>query len=142
MTGIEIICSNCGVHFSCCRSCWRGHKYCGEICRISARKIKQRAYEKKYAATFAGMESRRKRQKNFRRKNKNSSLVTDQTMDQRSNHDSHAKKKVENKSFHCIQCQCSILNIVNESEGHGFSNKYVSEKNYYFSFARFMSKNY
>lgn len=142
MTGIEIICPTCGVHFFCCRSCWRGHKYCGESCRASARKIKQREYEKKYSETLAGQESRRKRQKNFRSQNKNSPHITDQTMDAGLIHVNHKKTQTTYKSFHCAYCQCSILNIVNESEGYGFSNNQVPEKNYHFSFTRVVSKNY
>lgn len=142
MTGIEIICPACGVHFFCCRRCWRGHKYCGESCRAAARKIKHREHEKKYSKTLAGQESRRKRQKNFRSKNKNPPQVTDQTMDASLIQVNHEKKQTVCKSFHCAHCQCLILNIVNESEGYGFSNQCVSKKNYYFSFTRVMSKNY
>lgn len=43
-------------------------------------------------------------------------------MSERPIHVNHEKKKTENKSFHCIQCQCSIFNIVNEGEGHGFQH--------------------
>ena len=136
MIGIEIICANCSVQFFCCRRCWRGNKYCSSVCRVEARKIKHREYEKKYAATFAGQESRRKRQRTFRAKNKNDLNVTDHSMKDDLVHANYTKKlNIEARSA-CFTCNCHIRNLIFRGDSYGIQFKSAQKENSYFSFTR------
>jgi len=62
LDAITFCCSECGQELSICRSCWRGQKYCGETCRVSARRKQRRQIQKKYSGTDRGLESGRIRQ--------------------------------------------------------------------------------
>lgn len=136
MIGIEITCTNCSVHFFCCRRCWRGNKYCSLHCRTEARRLKHREYERKYAATYAGQESRRKRQKTFRLKNKNNLNVTDHSMKDTLVHAIYAKKINSEARSICFECNCHIKDLILRSNSYGFQFKPSQKENSYFSFTR------
>jgi len=136
MIGIEIICANCFVQFFCCRRCWRGNKYCSSVCRVEARKIKHREYEKKYAATSAGQESRRKRQRTFRAKNKNNLNVTDHSMKDDLVHATYTKKLNTDAHSVCFECNCHIKDLIFRGDSYGIQFKSPQKENSYFSFTR------
>ena len=136
MIGLEIICANCAVQFFCCRSCWRGNKYCSLRCRCEARRKKHREHEKKYAATLAGQESRRKRQRTFRQKKKNEHLVTDHSMKNDLAHVNYEKKLNSKAHSICFECSCHIKDLIYRSQSYGIQFKSSQEENSYFSFTR------
>lgn len=136
MIGIELICSHCLAQFFCCRRCWRGNKYCSLLCKVEARKIKQREYEKKYSGTVAGQESRRKRQKVFREKNKNNLGVTDHSMKNDLGHAIHGEKQKSKSAALCFECGCHIKSIVLRNDSYGLQFKPTQKEDSYFSFTR------
>lgn len=136
MIGIELICPTCSVHFFCCRKCWRGNKYCSSLCRVDARKTKQRKYEKKYSSTLAGKESRRKRQRKFRLKKEFQQNVTEQSMKTNLDHAIHAQKQNSNVAASCFGCGRHIKRIVLRRDACGFQFKLTQKENNYFSFTR------
>lgn len=136
MIGIELVCPTCAVQFFCCRKCWRGNKYCSSLCRVEARKTKQREYEKKYSSTLAGQESRRKRQKKFRLKKEFQQNVTEQTMKADLDHVIHSQKQKTNVAGSCFGCGCHINRVVLRGNDCGFQFKLTQKENSYFSFTR------
>jgi hypothetical protein len=81
MDGVRRDCGACGIEFAICRSCWRRQVYCSRQCRAESRRQKHRIAEAKYSKTDKGRRSHRARQKRYR--NKDESLVTDQTAKER-----------------------------------------------------------
>lgn len=136
MIGIELICPTCSVYFFCCRKCWRGNKYCSSSCRVEARKIKQREYEKKYSSTLAGKESRRKRQRKFRLKKEFEQNVTEQTMKTYLDHAIHTQKQNSIATTVCFECGCHIKSVVLRGDHYGLQFKLTQKENNYFSFTR------
>lgn len=136
MIGIEIVCANCSVQFFCCRRCWRGNKYCSSSCRTEARKLKHREYEKKYAATPAGQESRRKRQRTFRAKNKNNLNVTVHSMKDNLAYANYTEKLNRDTYSVCFMCDCRIKDLVFRGDSNEFQFKPTQKENSYFSFTR------
>jgi len=59
-------CRGCGVIFSICRHCDRGHCYCGAACRRGARQRQHRLANRRYQQTDAGRRMHRIRQCNYR----------------------------------------------------------------------------
>lgn len=59
---ISLECAECGQSFSVCRACWRGQRYCGDACRLTAKLKCSRERQKKYAKTEKGLEFGRIRQ--------------------------------------------------------------------------------
>jgi len=76
----ELVCGWCAECFEICRSCYRGHAYCGPDCRHASREVQERRARREYAATPQGREKNRLRQKEFRRRRAEarSNRVTDQ----------------------------------------------------------------
>jgi hypothetical protein len=135
LIGLKKTCPICAVSFCSCEHCWRGHKYCGPTCSREGRKRNRRITEKRYAASKKGSESRRRRQKNFRNRNILGSRVTDHSPREvpriiRRSSDTQPNKA----SLQCWHCERPIRVIV--LGGH----LAVSEKNNYFSFTRFRSR--
>jgi hypothetical protein len=62
LDAITFSCAECGQELSICKSCWRGQKYCGEFCRIKARRKQRCEIQKRYSSTDRGLESGRIRQ--------------------------------------------------------------------------------
>jgi len=56
---IKIQCRWCELYFCICRSCWRGHAYCCDICRLAAKLKNHRKAQKKYRKTDKGKKAHR-----------------------------------------------------------------------------------
>lgn len=76
MDGISISCKECGEIFIVCRSCYRGHRYCSNQCRLMGYRESNTKAQKKYQKTFKGRLNHSKRQMRYRAKHK---IVTHQT---------------------------------------------------------------
>ena len=70
MIGLKIICACCGRYFEMCKACYSGHVYCGEECRASGYREKNRLRKKKYRKTSAGRKKHRKNEKKRRLRRK------------------------------------------------------------------------
>ena len=51
---IEIHCRWCGLVFDVCRSCYRGHAYCSDECRVAGKRKSHRKAQRKYRRTTKG----------------------------------------------------------------------------------------
>lgn len=58
--------SGCGVAFSICRCCDRGHRYCSERCRQKARRQQCREANRKHQQSLEGKLDHRDRQRAYR----------------------------------------------------------------------------
>ena len=63
-------CCNCGEAFYICKSCDRGHCYCGKTCSYEARLIKCRGYNRKDRESVEGQRDYADRQGEYRRRQK------------------------------------------------------------------------
>lgn len=59
-------CKRCLELFVICRSCYRGHVYCGEFCRTQARREGRRKSNREYQSTPEGQQDHRERQRKCR----------------------------------------------------------------------------
>jgi len=59
-------CKRCLELFVICRSCYRGHVYCGEFCRTQARREGKRKSNREYQSTPEGQFDHRERQRKCR----------------------------------------------------------------------------
>jgi len=55
----EICCRWCGFFFTVCRPCWRGQRYCGDACRLAAKRHNHSKAQRKYRSTEKGKRSHR-----------------------------------------------------------------------------------
>jgi hypothetical protein len=62
-------CKQCGSLFTICRRCYRGHRYCGKLCREKARRQQQKDANRRYRQSREAREDHRDRQQRYRRKN-------------------------------------------------------------------------
>jgi hypothetical protein len=69
-TLISIICNFCNKNFNICRSCFRGHAYCGDQCRTCARRKSHRESQKIYRSTEKGKKNHRESERERRKKQK------------------------------------------------------------------------
>lgn len=113
MPGFELTCPFCERTFSCCRRCWRNHRYCSRECSLSGRRLNRRLSEKKYAASPKGRESRRLRQKNFRIRKILLVGVTDQSRNTEPVRLCTQKPVFRFQQGRCVLCKGRIL----EKEG-------------------------
>lgn len=60
-------CGGCGVSFHVCRRCYRGQRYCGPACGLTARRRFHRAAQKRYRQTPHGRQRRREAARRHRR---------------------------------------------------------------------------
>jgi hypothetical protein len=67
---ISVFCSWCNAAFCVCRSCWRGQKYCSDVCRKAAYLKSHREAQKRYRQSEKGKKAHRL-QENKRRHKKN-----------------------------------------------------------------------
>ena len=72
---LQLNCALCFQIFTICRSCYRRHRYCSELCSKKSRKLKNRSSNKNYRKTRKGKLNQSKRQNFYRKKEK----VTDQS---------------------------------------------------------------
>ena len=75
---VEIRCHECLALFFVCEPCFRGHGYCAEECRVTARRRQLRAANARHQRTEEGREDHRDRQRELRRRQRERSGVTDQ----------------------------------------------------------------
>ena len=61
-------CRSCGEAFYICKSCDRGHCYCGKTCSYHARLIKCRGYNRKNRESVEGRRDYADRQREYRRR--------------------------------------------------------------------------
>lgn len=45
---IQIRCWECDIYFFICRSCYRGHRYCGEACQVKGYRKRHREAQRRY----------------------------------------------------------------------------------------------
>lgn len=135
LLGLELVCPVCSITFRYCEHCWRGHKYCSPVCSLLGRKRNRRITERKYCSTQKGKECRRKRQKNFRIRQILESKVTDHSPQKKFSKINSSQKLNQTVSKQCSICLKSfqLIDLGGMIED--------SEKNNYFSFVRFRSKN-
>ncbi len=72
---LQLNCALCFQIFSICRSCYRGHRYCSELCSKKYKKINNRRSNIRYRKTRKGKFNQASRQNSYRKKEK----VTDQS---------------------------------------------------------------
>lgn len=67
-----VICARptCRQVFFLCSHCDRGHRYCREECRVTARRQSRRAAGRRYQATRAGRHAHAERQRRYRERQK------------------------------------------------------------------------
>lgn len=135
LLGLELACPVCSITFRYCEHCWRGHKYCSPACSLEGRRRSRRISEQKYCSTQKGKECRRKRQKNFRNRKILGSKVTDHSPQKEISKINNSQKLNQTISKQCSSCLKSFRLI----DRGGMIEE--PEKNYYFSFVRFRSKN-
>ena len=75
--GYRIKCPQCLKFFVICTSCYRGHRYCSESCRTSARRGRSRARNLIYSKQPQAKKLHRLRQNRYRKKVLESKNVTD-----------------------------------------------------------------
>jgi hypothetical protein len=68
--------AGCGAIFYICRSCDRGHRYCGDVCRQKSRRQQRREANRRYQLSLEGKLDHRDRQQAFRDRQRE--RVTDQ----------------------------------------------------------------
>jgi hypothetical protein len=73
---IQIKCRTCLLIFYLCRSCYRGHAYCGEPCRKIAKRNAHRIAQSKYRTSEKGRKANRNAERK-RRIKKNEKSVAD-----------------------------------------------------------------
>ena len=134
LLGLELVCPTCSQIFRYCEHCWRGHKYCSPGCSIEGRKRNRRITEKRYSSSVKGIQSRRKRQKNFRSRQILRSKVTDHSPKVEIFKIDNTNKLNRKVHEHCCGCSNPFQLV-----SYGSLNA-CSEKNDYFSFVRFRSK--
>lgn len=140
MLGIERTCPGCGVRFQYCEHCWRGHKYCSQVCSREGRRRNRLSADKKYSLTPKGRENRRLRQKKFRERKKSRASVTDHSPVPQSPPLSCTLNLTVNLQ-RCSLCGVFIRIVVGVD--HGREDDFATGKESpYFSFARFRSKNH
>ena len=127
--GLEKICPNCSKTFWICKRCWRGQKYCGDPCRADVRKRNHRLIERRYASTPKGKESRRRRQRKFRKIRLALRTVTDHTSNQ-------CRKNIKDnpQAFMNAKNECSCCK--NKVSPLSLERKDMKNLNIYFSFSR------
>lgn len=76
--GYELVCLHCGNCFSMCRQCYRGHRYCGEGCRIHGYAQTRKRARRTYARSDEARRDHRERQRRYRQRGRAES-VTDQS---------------------------------------------------------------
>ena len=74
---IQIECKCCLVQFFLCRSCYRGHCYCSELCRTLAKKKAHRKSQSRYRKSEKGRKANKNAEKR-RRMKKNEESVADE----------------------------------------------------------------
>lgn len=135
LLGFELTCPVCSIRFCYCEHCWRGRKYCCPACSLEGRKRNRRISERKYCSTQKGKHCRRKRQKTFRNRQILGLKVTDHSPQEeisKINSSQKLKQKVPKQCWNC-QKEFQLIDFGSRIED--------SEKNNYFSFVRFRSKN-
>ena len=65
---ILIACRFCHLTFYVCRSCFRGHAYCGDFCRIEGKRQKHREAQRRYRRTLKGKKNHRVAENRSRQK--------------------------------------------------------------------------
>jgi len=61
-------CLWCGRLFGVCERCFRGQRYCSELCRKRSRREQGRERNRRYLDTEQGRESNRNRQRQYRQR--------------------------------------------------------------------------
>lgn len=51
---LQIRCGWCHLIFNVCRTCWRGQRYCGDPCRLAAKRKQRRKAQRIYRQTSKG----------------------------------------------------------------------------------------
>lgn len=72
---IKIECRRCSLVFYLCRSCYRGHAYCSELCRKTARRDAHRIAQSKYRTSDKGRKANLKAAKIRRLKQSQKSVA-------------------------------------------------------------------
>ena len=63
---LRLLCRRCRGVYTICRSCYRGHAYCGDLCRDESRLEQKRASNKRYRESPEGRLDNRDRVRRFR----------------------------------------------------------------------------
>lgn len=125
----KIQCKRCGLIFYMCRSCWRGHVYCSDPCRVAARLEKQRAAQRKYRQTDKGrkahIKGERKRREKKNRKSKNT--MDDTGSKPQSTHD-NVPTKLPGGEIRCHFCG-SYGVVVNDFPRQDYCGKKATSRN-------------
>ena len=59
-------CRVCGLHFLLCRSCYRGQRYCSQVCRKEGYGRRRRTARARYDKSERGLQTHRLRSRRFR----------------------------------------------------------------------------
>lgn len=108
-------CVSCEKLFTICSSCFRGQKYCGSKCRVSARRRRARARSLRYQQTSKGRLHHRARQVRYRKRLNSKTSANIKTVTHAT---SNFTSKVGNPSLHglvCWFCGCSVSLSMQES---------------------------
>ena len=65
------VCRHCGEHFTLCRSCWRGQRYCTPTCQQEGYRLRRKAATKRYETSPTGRHHHSERQRRYRRRHRN-----------------------------------------------------------------------
>ena len=76
----QIVCRGpgCGALFYVCRPCYRGQRYCRDVCRKAARREQERRSNERHQRTEWGRLDHRDRQRAYRERKTLVAFVTDQ----------------------------------------------------------------
>src|SRR4051812_47237615 len=79
--GYVLSCSTCARTFIICKSCYRGHRYCSEMCRKNGYARLRRKARQKFEKTIEARLDHRDRSQRYRNKLKSgaATVVTDQS---------------------------------------------------------------
>lgn len=76
---LQIVCKECQALFFICRSCYRGHCYCGDACRRKARRRQLREAKRRHQQSEEGRLDHRDRQQAYLKRKAQAHFVTDQS---------------------------------------------------------------
>lgn len=76
---LQIICKECRALFFICPSCYRGHCYCGDVCRDKARRRQLREANRRHQQSKEGRLDHWDRQRAYLERKAQAHFVTDQS---------------------------------------------------------------
>jgi hypothetical protein len=76
---LQITCKECRALFFICRSCYRGHCYCGDTCRDNARRRQLQEANRRYQQSKEGRLDHNDRQHAYLERKAQAQFLTDQS---------------------------------------------------------------